>query len=652
MSRERGTSGDGDQVEYTEAQRDNYALGDLGLTGAPGAGAAVSSEEIEAGTAEGTSPATGEGEDLTGGGSTEVTAGTADESIRAGADSAADLGDTSAPDSDRDALGTTLSYDEQAGSAFDADAANLSAQDDLSVSSEERVTTFQSGTIAHEGIGLGQESGATGQATDLYGDLPDEPAPVDADDTGRDDFSGDEYPSDRRVDDSDSDAGWDAVTADVDEYGSSAGDLETATASGEDLLTADAGDTGTMGVVGDTSIDQDLVGTSDEHVGGEEPLFAEPASLGTDETVDSDTFGTTGDSGTIDVPSDIATGDDLAGAGVADAGPAESVTTFASETSDELGGMGVSDGDVTDELGGMGPGDGDTPGTAGGDTLAGLAVGGTAGGAGQDDGDLPAGAVRGDGTTNTPEGYPIKGNSSSMIYHLPHFPSYANTKAEYCFATEDDAVAAGYRAPGKRNRGKASTSTSDAGQPGGAAGGASGLDVADTTDPAQAGALDTSSMQTDTLESSIATGDAGVPRDTGAVSDIGADDPGSISASLDRSTDELGAIVDDGTESAGAELADTQTFVPAGADTTTGSGSEDQGIGAVEAEASDDPDVPAGAVRGDGTNVCPDGYPVKGNASSMIYHAPGRASYDATVPEFCFATEQDAENAGFRAPKR
>ncbi len=69
---------------------------------------------------------------------------------------------------------------------------------------------------------------------------------------------------------------------------------------------------------------------------------------------------------------------------------------------------------------------------------------------------MPVGAVRGDGTTDTPDGYPVKGNASSMIYHLPSFPSYKSTKAEFCFATEQDALNAGYRAPGKRNRGKRS----------------------------------------------------------------------------------------------------------------------------------------------------------------------------------------------------
>jgi trigger factor len=59
-----------------------------------------------------------------------------------------------------------------------------------------------------------------------------------------------------------------------------------------------------------------------------------------------------------------------------------------------------------------------------------------------------------------------------------------------------------------------------------------------------------------------------------------------------------------------------------------------------------------GAVEGDGTNNVPEGYPIKGNDSSKIYHVPGGGSYENTVAEYYFATPEDAEAAGFRAAKR
>jgi hypothetical protein len=54
----------------------------------------------------------------------------------------------------------------------------------------------------------------------------------------------------------------------------------------------------------------------------------------------------------------------------------------------------------------------------------------------------------------------------------------------------------------------------------------------------------------------------------------------------------------------------------------------------------------------DGAHECPAEFPIKGNSNSHIYHLPGGASYNATIPNICFATEEAAEAAGFRPPKR
>ena len=49
--------------------------------------------------------------------------------------------------------------------------------------------------------------------------------------------------------------------------------------------------------------------------------------------------------------------------------------------------------------------------------------------------------------------------------------------------------------------------------------------------------------------------------------------------------------------------------------------------------------------------ACPDGYPVKANDNSGIYHVPGGRFYDRTVPERCYANTDDAEADGYRAAK-
>jgi H+-translocating NAD(P) transhydrogenase subunit alpha len=61
--------------------------------------------------------------------------------------------------------------------------------------------------------------------------------------------------------------------------------------------------------------------------------------------------------------------------------------------------------------------------------------------------------------------------------------------------------------------------------------------------------------------------------------------------------------------------------------------------------------APAGAVTGDGTRLCPEAYPIKGNASSRIYHEPDSASYAQTIAEFCFSSAASAEEAGYRASR-
>ena len=79
-----------------------------------------------------------------------------------------------------------------------------------------------------------------------------------------------------------------------------------------------------------------------------------------------------------------------------------------------------------------------------------------------------------------------------------------------------------------------------------------------------------------------------------------------------------------------------------------------------------DPDVPTSDVRpstpaqptpssGGATPTggsCPPDSPIKGNRQSGIYHVPGGQYYNATNPEECFATETEAQSAGYRASKR
>jgi large subunit ribosomal protein L22 len=56
-----------------------------------------------------------------------------------------------------------------------------------------------------------------------------------------------------------------------------------------------------------------------------------------------------------------------------------------------------------------------------------------------------------------------------------------------------------------------------------------------------------------------------------------------------------------------------------------------------------------GSVVADGGDA-PEGFDVKGNAQSMLYHAPGTRYYKQTKAEYWFASVEAAEAAGFSAP--
>ena len=58
----------------------------------------------------------------------------------------------------------------------------------------------------------------------------------------------------------------------------------------------------------------------------------------------------------------------------------------------------------------------------------------------------------------------------------------------------------------------------------------------------------------------------------------------------------------------------------------------------------------AGAVEALADGSQPEGYDIKGNADSMLYHTPGSRFYKRTVAEVWFATEEAAEAAGFSKP--
>jgi large subunit ribosomal protein L17 len=52
----------------------------------------------------------------------------------------------------------------------------------------------------------------------------------------------------------------------------------------------------------------------------------------------------------------------------------------------------------------------------------------------------------------------------------------------------------------------------------------------------------------------------------------------------------------------------------------------------------------------DDPTEAPEGFPIKGNEDSKLYHVPGSSHYDRTEAEVWFASAEAAEAAGFELP--
>ncbi len=63
------------------------------------------------------------------------------------------------------------------------------------------------------------------------------------------------------------------------------------------------------------------------------------------------------------------------------------------------------------------------------------------------------------------------------------------------------------------------------------------------------------------------------------------------------------------------------------------------------------PAPPSGSFAPISKTDCPSNAPIKGNASSKIYHKPGQRFYKKTHPKECFASDSAAVAAGYRKAK-
>jgi len=126
---------------------------------------------------------------------------------------------------------------------------------------------------------------------------------------------------------------------------------------------------------------------------------------------------------------------------------------------------------------------------------------------------------------------------------------------------------------------------------------------------------------------------------------------------IDIATEGKGAVLngwepkEDGATAAIAAAEEAETSVEDGEASDDTTGAEATSEQTSESFPELEGDSGEGWVKGDGENTIPEGFPVKGNAGSRIYHTPESRFYDNTIAEYYFASPEVAESYGFRAPK-
>jgi large subunit ribosomal protein L17 len=85
-------------------------------------------------------------------------------------------------------------------------------------------------------------------------------------------------------------------------------------------------------------------------------------------------------------------------------------------------------------------------------------------------------------------------------------------------------------------------------------------------------------------------------------------------------------------------------------DTATEAVAEDADVEVEESESDDEHPYGAGSHTPLEDGSQPEGFPIKGNANSMLFHDEESSHYGQTDPDVWFATAEDAEAAGFTRP--
>ncbi|MEM9747919.1 MAG: 50S ribosomal protein L22 [Actinomycetota bacterium] len=149
-------------------------------------------------------------------------------------------------------------------------------------------------------------------------------------------------------------------------------------------------------------------------------------------------------------------------------------------------------------------------------------------------------------------------------------------------------------------------------------------------------------------QSSAASRRARVERSRARAAEADATDEDAVDASEDEATADEGSASDESDASRGGSEADDEgaTEDEAAAEYAEGDADDDGEINAED----ESPHGPGSRAPLEDVSEAPEGFPIKGNAQSMLYHTPDSRYYKATKAEVWFDTVESAEAAGFAAP--
>lgn len=139
------------------------------------------------------------------------------------------------------------------------------------------------------------------------------------------------------------------------------------------------------------------------------------------------------------------------------------------------------------------------------------------------------------------------------------------------------------------------------------------------------------------------------PADTTPAGSTPAGSTPADSTPADSTAPASGSSVEQAAEEVSDEALDVAVAAPEGSETQDkaldAAGSAEESAATAEAPYGEGSHAPL-----DDPQQAPEGFDIKGNADSMLYHVPGSSSYDRTVAEVWFASTEAAEAAGFSLP--